>query len=247
MGNKRSLRKKITQGLLNELYHFLWTESFINHAGIYDPGLSCRDHALISVLLFRIWGYRPSIITGKMAIVIGEKNGRRPFGVGHDPHAWLIVEKNDIFDLSIKPFAPLELGRNKIPIIGVFENEWAPKGKGILQIAKNEYDYKLKINIASNTPNRAFAIYLEDKQLLFSKQSVTNTFKSINTPLTDRLREKFDESIYSKLVLHLFDLSRNKVKSLTTLTKDKSWEEINSNTSYDDAIARIIDLAFIKE
>ena len=182
-----------------------------------------------------------------MTIVIGEKNGRRPFVVGRDPHAWLIVGENDIFDLSIKPFAPLELGGDKIPIIGVFENEWAPKEKGILQIAKNEFDYEQKINIASNIPNRAFAIYLEDKQLLFSKQFVTNTFKSFITPLTNKLREKFDGSIYSKLVLHLFDLSRNKVKSLTTLTKDKSWEEINSNINYDDAIARIIDLASIKE
>ena len=182
-----------------------------------------------------------------MAIVIGEKNGSRPFGIGHDPHAWLIVGGNDIFDLSIKPFAPLELSGDKIPIIGVFENEWAPKGKGILQIAKTEFDYEQKINIASNIPNRAFAIYLEDKQLLFSKQFVTNTFKSFITPLTNRLREKFDESIYSKLVLHLFDLSRNKVKSLTTLTKDKSWEGINSNINYDDAIARIIDIASIKE
>ena len=241
MVKKTSLRNKISDLLLNEVHHFFWTDPF-NNQGEYDFGYNCRDHAFVTALLLKIWEYDPKLIYGKLTLVIDNL----PIPVYR--HAWLEIKDHGICDLSIKKYTQTILGVIEIPIKGIFDNDWHPKEKGKLFLTRNEDEYLRTIDKVTKMGHHAYAIYFKQDNDLFTKNFINDPFKSIDTPILGSLRKKnFDNSIYFKLVLHLHDLSRKKVHTLKKFRYDESWEKINNNIKYDNAIERVITLAKIND
>src|SRR5262245_48295199 len=89
---------------LQELHKLLWIEPHVNR-GMFDPGWSCREHAVITCCLPLAQGVEAQLTHGKVMYVRGPSGSLPPAGLGQalgdlGGHTWLEVGEVGIVDVS---------------------------------------------------------------------------------------------------------------------------------------------------
>jgi hypothetical protein len=88
---------------LLELHHFLWMQPFYNpRSKQRDEGLSCRDHAVISVSLMAMLNVESFVVHGHMMMVTGPNLAAEPRALEFRPHSWAGCSPVKLIDLSIR-------------------------------------------------------------------------------------------------------------------------------------------------
>jgi hypothetical protein len=74
---------------------------------------------------------------------------------------------------------------------------------GIFELAKSPEDYEGKVNSATHSKS-SHAIYFGRGYDLVDLAFVENASELVNSPLSDKLSQRFDSTVYPKTVIHLF-------------------------------------------
>lgn len=240
MGLPTELGRLIKKDFLDEIHHLLWDEPFENR-GVMDSGWNCRDHAFVTLLLTTLMGFESLWAFGRATFIIGPRYGRPPYVLKQNPHSWVVLKNLGLVDLSPKSQGSDDESWPGIPIKTIVGDQWIPKGKGKLVIASNEFEYENAVARASHASHKYYAVYGSAKYFELSPLTVQNAFDHIHSPLTDRLRDMhLDDSIYSCIALHLFDLAAGRSETLTQWPRFEAIESLIKE--YPDAIDRILDL-----
>jgi hypothetical protein len=86
---------------LSELHQLLWMEP-AERRGRWDLGRNCRDHAFIVGLVVRLFGTDAVVIPGRAIFIVGPSGEKVSLGVEQLPHAWLGINGDGYFDLSLR-------------------------------------------------------------------------------------------------------------------------------------------------
>lgn len=220
----------LSPNIVREIRTLCWMEPFVNR-GIFDPGWNCRDHAFIVAGLLIAHGIPADFALGKCIFVQGPSGDQPPIGLGNEPaqsthHAWVFVSSLGIIDISPNLDSRQNMWR-PIKFDGVFGSKWTPEGVGRVIIADSFQNYVSILNEATHHVGKVCGIYWCNETKVLTESLFRSPFKFINSPLTDRLRENFKESIYAKVIYHLLQRIKGESRSLETISKNKAWRIID--------------------
>jgi len=202
---------------LRELHHFLWVAPFVNSKGEHDAGWGCRDHALVVAGIIAVMKSTSAHMTGKMLVHIPSVAQLR---IEVDAHTYLMVEGFGYIDLSIR----LESVLPDIPWrpACVLGRQCWPDGR-VKRVLPGEQADALQGAERSKMPH---IIYVRDKVGRLAAEDLEAALDFTNSPLADRLRDRYDNGIYSRLIRHLYLFLRGEEASLTYLGQDEAWARL---------------------
>lgn len=226
------IERLFEEEFLTELHKLLWVEPRMNR-GKFDPGWSCREHALFACCLLATHGTTAWLTHGKAMFVRGPSGSFPPAGIeqelnNKEGHTWLHIPEIGVVDLS-----PNLAGDNypnwpSATFQGILGNKWLPYGGGQFIQCISAQDYDNQIAIGSHKENEIRAIYFPMSKERLTKEMITDGFGYLNSPLTDILRKHFDNSIYAKAILHFLDRLDGRGRSLAGVSRNKAWSIIAS-------------------
>lgn len=223
----RSLIALTSDRFLNELHHFLWSEPFMNK-GELDQGWNCREHAWVGALLSHWLGFSSVLFLGKAWLITGPTNQRPGFGVFQRAHSWLGVEGFGAVDLSIKPEATYAGTTIRFPIRCLYGNKLIPHGRGKVCVFNDEAEFDRAATAFCERRKEIWALYLMASGASLDEGFVTHAAEWINSPLTDRLKERFGDpsATYASLFLHLAGFLSGTHSSLTRIPVVDAWAKL---------------------
>jgi hypothetical protein len=229
---------------LAELHRLLWIEPFEN-CGTFDPGWSCREHALLVACVIRANGESVRIAHGKNMFVQGADGPCRPMGFGQkrdagSGHTWLKSNSDKVIDLSPRLAAAGVTGWRSVECSGIVKGEWLPTGHSNVVTCDSGEEYDEAIALASRHDGVNTAIYWEQTEECLTASLLGKALELVNSPLTDELRKFRDVEIYSKAALHLIEIAAGSGRPLAGVAQRKAWKFIAalSNDATDRLIAR---------
>jgi hypothetical protein len=110
------------------------------------------------------------------------------------------------------------------PLQCIAMNQCIPDG--IFNFAKSYEEYDRKVARATHAPSRQ-AIYWEKGNYTIDLEFVENAFDTINSPLSVKLFERFDSTVYSRAAIHLFKYLNGEGSSLRHLSQEDAWLAIS--------------------
>ena len=218
--------------LIDEIHHLLWIEPF-DSRGIWDPGWSCRDHALVVATLLEMWGKRSQLLTGSACFVNGSNGDLPPVGLQQKPHTWVKCEGFGHIDLSIrisrtgvKAWRPLE---DRVIVNSAF----VPQGGAFTTFSTSPKASEIAIAKASHQVKILNAIYtytLRDR-IYWKRNLIMQSSAYINSPITTRLRRLFgvQDQFHASVALHLFKLVNGEVESLRNVSQEEAWAKLTQS------------------
>ena len=220
-----------TSGALDELHRLLWTKPQ-NNSDEWDPGWSCREHAVVVAGLLALRGVHSDIRHGWCMFVNGSDNGQPPVAVGQQPplrrigHSWDYV--NELGDVDFSP--RFDQGRwpwRPLRSIGIVGGAWEVRGMAdtAVIVCSDIFTYEQEIARATHLVSAARALYLVSEQTPFEPSMLHVDF--VNSPLTDRIRADGGDYIYAKLVVYLHDLAAGRRRKLPGNDEKKWWRLIS--------------------
>jgi hypothetical protein len=227
-------------GVADDLHKCLWINPLVNK-GVYDPGWSCREHALVLGLLSKSLGDRVRVGIGQAFFVQTE---RARAGVGCVPerqerHAWLEIEDEGILDLS--PNLDVSQGAwSRLPFGGIVGSAWRSPGVGQVVICASRAEYAQRLAIATHAAGESVALYWTHETVEVDAELVRHAFTFTDGPLTGELSRSYGPDILSKLTLHLRERASGTARSLMPYTRAKAWKRLDSRQG--DAIAEMVAL-----
>lgn len=222
-----------------ELHKLLWLEPFFNQ-GVRDLGWNCRDHALIIGSLLELYDCKVQVVHGKACFVQGPTAERRPIALEQEMHTWLMTNEGRVVDLSPNLSSAVYPGWTTAPFTAIINSQWQPAAGGQFILSRSSVGYEEEISIGSNTEGAFRAVYLEARRQPFVPAMLSGAFAFVNSPLTDRLRKRYDQSVYAKAVAHLAARLGGTVRSLAGVSQNKGWAIIaeRPTSSVADLMAR---------
>jgi len=223
-----------SRAFIAELHRLLWIEPFRNR-GIFDPGWSCRDHAVLVGCTLRANGIYAVLSHGKNMFVQGASDGWAPMGIGqpaahsNDSHTWLKTQSGMLLDPSPRLSATGVPGWRSVECLGIIESRWLPEGTGEVVSCGSGSEYDQAIALASHRTGANTALYWEENDEELTADLVTDSLERINSPLTAELRRLGDVEIYCKAALHLAEIAAGKGRPLAGLSHQKAWSIIASS------------------
>lgn len=196
------------QQLLNgpivaELHALAWLKPFRNSADSnqWDPGWSCRDHAVVLAALLTAAGVEAHIVHGANIFVQGPTTDGQPAtGLGNVPgekgtHTWIHTPAYGTLDISPRLDQRSDTWR-PLPVNGLTGTTWPIPGYAS-QIATvdNAGDYEHNLNIAGHILDVASAIYWPHRITPFHPDMLDP--HNIDSPLAHQLRDAAGEECYS--------------------------------------------------
>lgn len=212
---------------LRELHHFLWTEPSVTGA-VTDAGWNCRDHAWVTALLARSFGYQPALFHGEAFFAMGPNGMSAGVSVSQKPHSWVVVEDAGTIDLSIRPDARIDGGDFRLPITCIFADSWLPRGKGNACFLADSRAYARAIEDLPLRRNALSAMYLVREAERLHAGLITRAAGWIRSPLAHRLGETYGNpsDLYAALVLHLRAFLAGTAQSLAGLPPAEAWNRL---------------------
>jgi hypothetical protein len=229
---------------LLELHHLLWMEP-AERRGKWDPGWNCRDHAFIVGLVVRLFGTEAVLIPGRAIFIVGPSSEKASLGVEQSPHAWLGINGDGFFDLSLR------LDKSVMPVA------WPVKALAASQFMPSEVarfihtaqaeNYEQKTAIATHAEYARTAVYFRESEYVrFTRRLLFGAFQFCNSPLTNMLRDYFGErpDLYARAVLHLYDLFEGNAEPLIGMSQLSAWKILSKR--YPKAFPEIYSRASLK-
>ncbi len=211
-----------------ELHHLLWIDPLINK-GVRDEGWSCRDHALVVAALAAIRGHAAVAISGSVGFVQGPVGDQRPVGRNIGPHWWLMIESMGTCD-----FSPRLIKTRELPEWGDWQDAfllgsaYVPAGTIAYAMTPHEPTFQAAFAAATNQEGVRTALYLRKAAEPLGLAQFERARDWINSPLTDRLKQRFPlrKDIYLRAVLHLDDFIKGAAASLRGLPQMQAWTQV---------------------
>jgi len=143
------------------------------------------------------------------------------------PHSWAMFENIGICDLSLNlveankirwgpwPISVLAVGHPQLHL-GMYGHDEFKKWENALDVARQASGFHL--------------LYLGDSFEPLSSRYVKAALEYINSPLSDELRHLGDVEIYSKAVLHLWDVCnrRRNCMSISGISQLDAWKKLSN-------------------
>jgi hypothetical protein len=209
-----------------ELRHLTLGPYMVNAEGRIDHGFDCRTNAFIAAGSLSAMGCVTYIDHGKAVFVVGPSGSLGPIGLDVNPHSWVGIEHHGYFDISPTFRQSKEPRLKAVGEMLTVLGELRPRGRTFM--ARDESDYENLIALASHAQGEISAIYLGLEVDPMSSQLLReNVFEIYNSPLTDRLRKRYQPNILIKAIWHLVNFARGKEATLTTFTQDEAWRRLN--------------------
>lgn len=226
-----TIRSTLTPSLTQEIHALLWIHPIVNR-GVYDQGWNCRDHALIVAGILAANFIPVQIPHGRVMFVLGPSGSYPPVGRGQDvndarTHTWVEVPLIGIIDISPNLKTRDQAKWRPTNFDGIIASRWIPEGNCMVRQVASGFEYEREIALATHWHEQCSAVYWGRDADVFSPKLFENAFDYVNSPLTDKLRDSFQQSIYAKVVLHLIDRTRGLGRSLATVSRNKAWQIIN--------------------
>jgi hypothetical protein len=219
--------------VLPELHALAWLEPFNNSAddGRWDPGWSCRDHAVVLAALLTAGGIDAQVVRGANVFIQGPTtDGQDPVGLGNDlaqggEHTWVHVPLFGTVDVSPRLGERVQSWR-PLPVSGLAGTDWQVPGlTADVAVVRSAPDYQQAVAIAFNAVDTATAIYWPKRTDQFGTGMLSPGH--IDSPLAHRLKEAAGFDCYFKLAAHLHGLSQGARRSLARISQRKAWRYLN--------------------
>jgi len=211
-----------------EINHLLYSNSYTDSDGEFDPGWNSRDHSLVMALMLTSGGTYPKIAGGKCMFVQGPVAGNAAFGIGQDDyyksgHNWLVHSKFGHIDVS--PSLLTKEHHFREPFNGVFNRVWLPPGKERVSVVlcTDPDDYVAKIEKARRAMAHSTAVYLHLDELEVTDKLIKSPFKFLNSRFSTEIKSRFGADFYPAVAHHLHDFMLGKKDSLMSLGRVKAW------------------------
>jgi hypothetical protein len=232
----RTSTKNMNIKIAKEIHTFLWAKPQINN-GVYDGGWNCRDHAIVSAGLLLLEGKRVNLCEGKNMIVRGPIGDTPPVGYGQASersdgrHGWVSTGDGLVTDYSMSTPSP-EQGKGWKGVLNPFiEDSVCSNNSGAeIILTHSQFEYDNEINKSTHLNNRLFVIYFLESASPPSLETFANPFIWINSPLSKKMKSRFSNGIYIKIIMHLYDLSRGNTKSLSDKSRIAAWSCVNKRS-----------------
>jgi hypothetical protein len=228
----RNIAELLTRDdFLRELHHLLWMEP-AERRGKWDPGWNCRDHGFIVGFTVRLLQSEVVVILGRAMFIVGPSGDEVPLGVEQSPHAWLAINGDGYFDLSVRLDESVMPSGNWTPwpVKALAASQFVPSEVASFIHTAQAANYEQKTAIATYAANLRTALYLrESAQLRLTKRLLFGAFDFCNSPLTTMLRKIFGEKphLYAAAVLHLYNLVEGEAEPLTGMSQWSAWERLS--------------------
>jgi hypothetical protein len=154
------------------------------------------------------------------------------------------VDDNGFFDFSLKPDLELPDNLGQLPLGRVIASRMLPKVLGKAVFVANPAEGDIAVENASHSGRQTVLVYKGDTIDSLLPDYVTHAIDFINSPLTDRLKTRFDSSIYAKSVLFLNDFLHGRRASIGGVPAEGRWQVIDRE--YHDAVPKVLELAQLR-
>lgn len=217
---------------LAELHKLLWIDPHDNH-GQWDPGWSCRDHAVLLCALASLYRLEPTIISGKCIYGMRRTGYPNFIATGQDVtqpggHSWIELPEVGMIDLSPNIAALTNVWGSEVRTFkGIFGNMPEPQGSARLVVCSTLAEYDREIAASPFSEGVLTAIYVLQAAAPFELALLEDPFTRVNSPLTCFLSALFPKSIYAKAVLHLRDRLEGRGRSVAGVSRRKAWQIVN--------------------
>lgn len=223
---------------INEAHAILWSKPFTNN-GIPDAGWNCRDHAIVFAALLSISGVHVGLSSGRNMLVKGPSGKHSPVGFGQElalgsGHSWVSSSDGAIYDYSLRlPDKKKNKRWSSIPN-PIIENSTCVTIKGCeISLTTKPLDYENLVNEATHIEGGLRIVYLQSKWEPFDKERISNPFAWIDSPLSNKMKDRYPEDIYLKIAMHLQDFSNGKAKSLASKSQIGAWNTVSKRDESD--------------
>jgi hypothetical protein len=231
MSNRDIIDLLTRDDFLRELHHLLWMEP-AERRGKWDPGWNCRDHAFIVGFVVRLLRSEAVVILGRAMFIVGPSGEKVPLGLEQSLHAWIAIDGDGYFDLSIRLDESVMPGGNWFawPVKALAANQFVPSEVASFIHTAQAANFEQKIAIASHAANLRTAVYLrESAHVRLTKRLLFGAFQFCNSPLTTMLRNIFGErpDLYARAALHLYNLLEGEAEPLVGVSQRSAWETLS--------------------
>ena len=181
---------------LRELHRLFWTDPFYNE-GVLDHGWHCREHAWAIALLCRSAALTETIIFHGSAYFFSPwRDGTERTIIWQRTHAWVGVPDRGFIDLSVRRTATIEGHSVDMRMEGVYLDLLLPQLRHSIRLCRQRADQQAALD-AAQKDRRAGAVYVPgDTYDGLLPDIVVNAASWINSPLTDKLRQRGDPNTY---------------------------------------------------
>jgi hypothetical protein len=219
--------------VLNDLHVLAWVDSFNNSAdgGKWDPGWSCRDHAVVLAALMTVEGLSAHVVRGASIYIQGPtSSGEEPTGLGNvleagGGHTWVDVPTFGTVDVSPRLDVRVAHWR-PIPVSGLVGTEWEVPGLAShVAVVESAGRYEEAVTQATRTFDTATAIYWPQEVERFHVGMLDVSY--VDSPLTHRLSDHAGSDCYIKLTAHLIGLTEGVRRPLARVNQRKAWRFLN--------------------
>ena len=223
MASRSDVESVCSEGFLTEVHHLLWVDPFDND-GVWDEGWNCRDHALVVGCLLKLMRHGCAILHGEACFVQGPVGAAPPQALAVPAHSWLGIDNIGFLDVSPRLSKVQYPDWRGWPFQCVLRRRCVPTGR--LVLARTRSEYERQVGEATRADGARAAIYFGKKYQEVTKGLLLDAFARINSPLTDRLRQRHDDCVYAKAVLHLYDFLNGDADTLTGIPQEEAWERV---------------------
>jgi hypothetical protein len=226
--------KHLLEGhVVPELNALAWLEPFNNSAdhGKWDPGWSCRDHAVVLAALLTAQGVDAQVVHGANIFIQGAtEDGQDPTGLGNilsqgGGHTWTHALEYGAVDVSPRLDARVQSWR-PLPVSGLTGADWSIPGIATrLAVVNSASEYQKAVDTAIEAVETATAIYWPKQTEQFRIDMFDAGY--IDSPLAHRLTGAAGSDCYIKLGAHLYGMSQGVRRSLARVSQPKAWRYLN--------------------
>jgi hypothetical protein len=222
---------ELTDEVINELHGLLWDKPRLNR-GEYDPGWSCRDHAVAIAGIISLNGLAGGLRHGRCFFIQGASADGPPVGVGQESssrsgHTWNWIEGFGDLDLSPRLNERDGQWRPVSTLFGIIGSTWSVRDLHTdVVVCRTRREYDNAIARASYLRNAGRAVYWIIREEPFRPELLVDGAVNINSPRTRRIIELAGKNAYVKLVVHLHGVQRGTRKPLSGVSFARAWTRI---------------------
>lgn len=221
----------LSHEVIDELHCLVWDKPRLNR-GEYDPGWSCRDHAVAMAAIICLDGQTVSLRHGRCYFIQGGSEIGPPVAIGQESssssgHTWNWVNGFGDFDVSPRLNERAGPWRPIYAPFGIIGSTWAvcdmPTDTVVCQSRR---EYENAIATATHFHDAGRAVYWVEREEPFRPELLVNAIVHVDSPRTRRIIELAGENAYVKLVAHLRGICAGDRRSLATVSFARAWTRI---------------------